>query len=219
MSRYYIFAGGRIDKYTVKRFMGRENKADYKIIAADSGLNKLHDMGIKPDILLGDFDSVDKEVLDLYLNDKSISLERFPSHKDFTDMELALEEALKREATDIVIFGAVGTRLDHVLGSIGALHTALAVGVRARIVDRKNVIELIGPGRYELKRDEMFGKYVSLLPYTKKAKGVTLKGFVYPLKDATMKRGSSLGVSNELKRQEASIEFEDGILIFIQSKD
>ena len=218
MSRFYIFAGGRTTLRTVRKVMA-DYDGKYKIIAADAGLNALHKLGIKPDILLGDFDSVDDEILDLYTGDKSIFLEQFPSHKDYTDMELAMDLALREYADDIVIFGATGTRMDHVLGSIGSLHTALKTGVRARIVDANNVIEMIGPGRYELKKSEMFGKYVSLLPYTKKVSGVTLKGFVYNLDDAKLKRGSSLGVSNEIEKDEASIEFSDGILIFIQSKD
>lgn len=219
MSRVYIFGGGSIEQNFVRKYMAEHGAAGSKIIAADGGLNVLHAMGIKPDIILGDYDSAKGEYLNAYENDGSIHFERFPAHKDYTDMELAVDMALQLGAKEILIFGATGTRLDHVIGNIFSLQKPMEQGIPAKLLDPTNVIQLLGPGRYELNASEAFGKYVSFLPYTDHVTGITLTGFLYPLQEHEMVKGTTLGISNEFAKEKASVSFRDGILIYIQSTD
>lgn len=219
MNSVYIFGGGSIDQDFVRNYMAEHNAGDFKIIAADAGLNTLHAMGIKPDVILGDFDSVKQEWLFDYKDDQSIHFERFPAHKDYTDMELAVDMAMQFRAEEILIFGATGTRLDHVIGNIFSLQRPMEQGISAKLVDAHNVIQLLGPGTYMLTASELSGKYVSFLPYTECVTGICLNGFSYPLHEYEMVKGTTLGISNELAADRACVSFREGILIFIQSAD
>ncbi|HCQ89985.1 MAG TPA: thiamine diphosphokinase, partial [Clostridium sp.] len=113
----------------------------YEIIAADSGANCLYKYRIIPKILLGDFDSIDKEVLN-YFKDKTEIL-TVPSEKDFTDTELALNMAIDLKAEDIVFLGCTGSRMDHFLGNLCVLYKALEKNIKASIVDENNSITMI----------------------------------------------------------------------------
>lgn len=219
MSSVYIFGGGSIDQSFVRTYMAAHGAGDFQIIAADAGLNALYDMGIKPDVILGDFDSVEQDRLSFYTADENIRFERFPAHKDYTDMELAVEAALELQAEEILIFGGTGSRLDHVIGNIFSLQKPMEQGVAAMLVDSHNVIRLLSAGTYTFEAAELFGKYVSFLPYTEHVTGISLDGFAYPLHDYDMVQGTTLGISNELTADSAHVRFREGILIFIQSRD
>lgn len=219
MNRFYIFGGGSIDREFVGKYMSGHAMAASKVIAADAGLNVLHAMGIKPDVILGDFDSVKQECLTAYTDDAGICFERFPVKKDYTDMELAVDTAIRLGAEEILIFGATGTRLDHVIGNISLLQRPMECGITAKLLDAHNVIRLLGAGTYELNASETFGKYVSFLPYTDRVAGISLTGFLYPLHEYEMVKGTTRGISNELAADRAYVSLREGILIFIQSMD
>lgn len=219
MNSIYIFGGGSIDPDFVRKYMAEHSAENFKIIAADAGLNTLHAMGMKPDVILGDFDSVKPEWLSDYQNDESIHFERFPAHKDYTDMELAVDMAIQLGAEEILIFGATGTRLDHVIGNIFSLQRPMEQGITAKLLDPHNVIQLLGPGAYTVNASELPGKYVSFLPYTECVTGISLTGFLYPLHEYEMVKGTTLGISNELASDQACVSFREGILVFIQSAD
>ncbi len=219
MSKAYIFGGGSIDPEFVKDYMAEHDAQEKTIIAADAGLNALYDLGIRPDIILGDFDSVNHACLNSYRKDEGIHFLSFPAHKDYTDMELAVESALELEPEEILIFGATGTRLDHVIGNIFSLQKPMEQGISAKLLDPCNVIQLLGPGSYQYNSRELFGKYISFLPYTEKVRGIFLSGLLYPLEDAEMVKGTTLGISNEAAGERVSISIREGILIFIQSRD
>ncbi len=219
MCKVFIFGGGSIDLDFAREYIKNNLKPEDKIIAADAGLNALYNLKIKPDIILGDFDSADSTYLDFYKKCEGISFKAFPPHKDYTDMELAVGTALEYEPREILIFGGTGTRLDHVIGNIFCLQMAMERGIRAKLIDSHNEICLLSPGSYEYRADELFGKYISFLPYTQKVSGLYLKGFLYPLTDYEMKQGTTLGISNEAISERVFISFKEGVLIFIQSKD
>ena len=194
-----------------------KNKYDC-MIAADSGMNFLHRNGIVPDVIAGDFDSVESESLEAFSTRDDIEILRLNPVKDDTDTEFVIREAIRRGATEITILGATGTRLDHVLANVYLLGIGLESGVSIQLVDKHNRIRMIKNG-IEIARDEQFGDFVSVLPVKGDAKGVTLEGMKYPLKDADVASFSSLGISNEIVENTAKILVREGTLLVIESSD
>ena len=134
------------------------------------------------------------------------------------DFESFTKAALAMDADEIHILGATGTRLDHVLGTIRVLGLALEKKVPCYLVDPNNRIRLADE-KTVLKKEEQYGTYVSILPFTTSLEGLTLKGFKYPLEDAVMEGYHALGVSNEIVEEEAVISMKDGVAIVIESRD
>ena len=169
-----IVTGGTIQSEFAARYI-EEREWDY-VVCADAGMKFCHEAGIIPDLILGDFDSVDQESYEYFKAVCSERMERFPSHKDETDTELALLRAIEIGADAVTMIGATGTRLDHVMGNIQMLKLALDRQVSCQIVDAHNRIRMV-QGEAALKKADQFGKYVSLLPFTPEVTGITLKGF------------------------------------------
>ena len=138
--------------------------------------------------------------------------------KDDTDTEFALRLAISMGAECITVLGGTGSRLDHVLGNIELLGIGLELGVEIELLDANNRIRMTDHGMV-LKKEEQFGKYVSLIPYTAQVEHLYLAGFKYPLADYCLKGFCSIGVSNEITEEQAEITFENGILIVIESRD
>lgn len=220
VKRCLIIAGGEWNQEFASCYMNRkyEGKKPELVIAADSGLHGLHRMGICPDILLGDYDSVSTEVLTQYEADERIIRMQYPEEKDYTDSHLAIMTAIEQGAAEICILGAVGTRMDHTLANVGLLKLCLEAGVKAELVDTHNRIRMMDQQLF-LQRQEQFGRYVSLLPFTERVTGITLQGFRYPLREADMELGISRGVSNEITEERAEIRIRTGLLLVIESKD
>ncbi|MFG6383020.1 MAG: thiamine diphosphokinase [Lachnospiraceae bacterium] len=144
---------------------------------------------------------------------------QFQPEKDETDTEIAIRTAIKQGCKTIHILGATtGNRIDHLLGNIHLLGIAMEHGVECLMLDAYNRIRMINKG-IVIKKEEQYGKYVSLLPFTSKVTGLTLTGFKYPLDCYTMECYHSLGVSNEITESQAMISFQDGVLLVIESRD
>ncbi len=186
------------------------------IIAVDSGLEILDKLNIKPDYIVGDFDSIDKSVFKKYENGEFKIIKLNPI-KDLTDTNEALNLAIEKGSDEIYVLGGIGSRIDHTIGNIHILKEALDKDVICRIIDEKNVVELNNK-KTVLDMDSNF-KYISLIPFTTKAIGVTLKGFKYEIENYDLEIGKSLGISNEQIEEKAEIDLKDGILIVIKAKD
>ena len=210
-----IITGGKINTDFALTFF--ENKEYDCVIAADRGLEVLDKLCIRPDYIIGDFDSLTSDVLDEYPADRIIKLN---PEKDFTDTEAAIRLAIEKGADSITITGATGSRIDHVLANISLLMITLEAGIPAYIIDENNKIRLIDK-TIELYKDDCFGENISLIPYTDEVSGVTLKGFYYPLKQKKFSRFNelSLGISNKVIADKCIIELEKGIMIVIESRD
>ena len=228
MNSYIIITGGRVDLQSLKGIMDRhmgdyseDHMDDSTVIAVDKGLEVCNKIGIVPDVVVGDFDSASSVVVGVYrkMADKkgSIKFIDLDTHKDFTDTHVALIYAMDNGATDIYIAGATGTRMDHTLANIGLLKECADRRVNAYIEDDHNVITMIA-GSATVDRIEGFD-YVSLIPYGGPVADVTLKGFEYNVEDFTFDIGDSRGVSNTISADSARIEFEDGYMIVIYSRD
>ena len=209
-----IVTGGKINKNFFKNHL-KTNKYDI-IIAVDKGLESIDELGIKPTYIVGDFDSINSEILKKYIN-SNIEIQKLIPQKDFTDTESALELAKKIGSKSINIIGGIGTRIDHTIANIHILKSALKNDIDIKIINENNEIKLIDKNT-EVIKDNKY-KYISLIPLTTEVTGLTLKGFKYELDNYTLKIGTSLGVSNEQIEDTATIELESGILILIKSRD
>lgn len=216
--RALLISGGHINAdYTVEYIKGK----DYDIIIAiDGGLKEAESLDIIPDIVVGDFDTIDSGTLNKYAGMKEVEVIRLNPEKDLTDTQSAIERALSLGADYIEIIGGTGTRLDHTIANIHTLQMMLGRCSEAVITNENNRIRII-EDKYVIKRQEQYGKYVSFLPLTEKVQGITLEGFKYPLKDYefNIKTTLSLGVSNEIIEDEATVSLKSGRLIMIESRD
>ena len=215
MIKTLIVSGGNLEKdFFYEIYL--KNKFDY-IIASDKGLEVLDKCNVKSNYIIGDFDSLNKEILKKYVNDDKIKIIKLNPEKDYTDTHMALKLAIEINSTNITIIGGVGTRIDHTLANIHILKEALENNIECEIEDNKNKIQLISR-KTILELDENY-RYISVIPLTTMARGVTLTGFKYPLLNATLEVGHSIGVSNEQIDKIAEINVEEGILILIKSRD
>lgn len=210
-----ILNGGRIDRDFALSLLRREGY-DY-LIAVDHGMEFAKAAELTPDEILGDFDSGDPSVK-AYFEKKQVPVQEFPPQKDAPDMALAMERALEIGSSEILVLGATGTRMDHVLGTIQALALAADARVPCCLVDPNNRIRM-AKSSLVIRKSEQYGKYVSLLPHGGCVEGLTLRGFFYPLTDYSMPADSFLGISNEITEEEAVISFHKGTLLVIESRD
>ena len=211
-----IISGGSIDVAFARAYI-RERQFDM-VISADSGMEFCREAELLPDLILGDFDSASPQTLAFFKKECPERIETFPARKDWTDTELAIIKALDAGAGKITVLGGTGTRLDHVLGNIHLLKKALDAGAECVLADAHNRIRMTA-GTLKLNKKEQFGKYVSLVPFTSQITGLTLRGFAYNVDNVTLTAGTSLGISNEIQAEEAVIDFQEGILLVMESRD
>jgi thiamine pyrophosphokinase len=139
----------------------------------------------------------------------------YPSEKNETDTELAVEYALSSGEKHIMLLGATGTRLDHTIANLGLLMVIAQRGGTGEIINEHNKAFLITDKAVVKGK----GSQVSLLPYCGDVKGVTLKGFEYPLTDFTLEMGSTRGISNVLREETGEISIREGILLAVLARD
>lgn len=212
--RTLIITGGRFDEEFAVSFL-KENKYDY-IIAVDYGLTYAEKLGLFPDMIVGDFDTKGIECLKDY-EKRGCIVQKFNPEKDDTDTEIAVREAVKRNCDMDILFGT-GGRIDHLLANIHNMLIALYAGLNARLIDKGNIVYLKNKS-FIIHSHELIGKYISFIPFSGDVKGIVLKGFKYPLNGYTLHPGASRCVSNELIEDEGSVEFNDGCMIVINSRD
>ena len=204
--RCVIVGGAEIRNYGMIRESLRE--ADY-LIFCDSGLRHMEQLQVKPDLIVGDFDSHENPHLDV----ETIVL---PCEKDDTDTVYAVKEAVKRGFDQFLLIGSVGGRLDHTLGNVSILLYLDSLGLRGSILDDYSEMEIVSKKPVSIDDSCSF---FSLLNITGCAKGVTVTGAKYPLKDAEITCEYQYGVSNEvLPGQTAAISVENGKLLLIKVK-
>lgn len=216
-----IIAGGVVDIEFVREYLA--NMTIDTIVCADSGLDAAYRLGLPVHYAMGDFDSVSKVALQHYKEQKEPVQTKFvsyPPEKDATDSHIVLDWTVEQLPTEITILGATGRRLDHFLANVNILTKPLAYGITANIVDRHNKIYLIDHSTV-IHKEDMFGKYISFIPFTEEVSAVYMRGFKYELDGQNLTIGDSLGVSNEMGegKDAALIEFGDGVLIVVESKD
>jgi thiamine pyrophosphokinase len=168
--------------------------------------------------MVGDFDTASEELVKRYKVYNNISVIDLKPEKDETDMESAIDYTIRMGYNKVVLLAAMGGRFDHTLANLHMLYRLLQHGIQGRMVDEFNCIYLL-QSSYTLKKNKLYGKYVSLLPFTSEVKDLTLEGFKYPLENYCLRAGMSIGVSNEAVESECNITFQEGILIVVEAQD
>lgn len=189
---------------------------DDLVFALDGGLVFCVENGIKPDYIMGDFDSLPKEKAGLLTEYPADRIIRLPKEKDDTDMLAAIKFAIEKGVTDFVLYGGLGGRLSHTIANIQCLQYLKERGCRGVLFGKETKVILI--------KDEsiIFPKtdsgYLSVFAYSKKAEGVTLRGLKYELEDAQLTDAFPLGVSNEFVGKESVVCVRDGSLLLVVDK-
>ena len=201
-NRCVIIAGAPV-------FAGFDRQGGDYIIAADSGYTHALAAGIRPDLLIGDFDSLTGTI------DETIKTIKAPVVKDDTDTMLAVKYALAKGYRDFLLLGATGGRLDHQMANVAVCAYIAEQGGICEMRDSANSIFAIKNSKILLDKKE--GWSVSVFSYTDQSEGVSLTGLKYPLNNATLTSTFPIGVSNKFADEKASVEVKDGIVVIVLS--
>ena len=175
------------------------------VIAADGGVRHADALGIRPDIILGDFDS---------LGYAPEGAERYPVEKDDTDAMLAAKRGLQEGCREFLFYGSLdGPRLDHTLANLQMLRFLADRGATGRLLGLRQQVTLLRNGKLTLPPREKGD--ISLFAFGGEARGVTIKGLKYELEDGTLTPSFPLGVSNSFLGKSAEISVEDGDILVI----
>jgi thiamine pyrophosphokinase len=184
------------------------------LIAADGGANWLASLGRRPHRVVGDFDSVEPDLVG-DLDRAGVELERHPTGKDASDLELSLAAAAATGADEMVVLGALGGELDHLAANLLLLGSELAAGRRTSLVhDRTTARMMSGPSRLEIAAPA--GTRVSLLAVGSPAEGVTTRGLRWALEGDRLESGSSRGLANVVTESPAGVSLATGQLLVIE---
>ena len=189
------------------------------LIAVDNGLQRILKLGLTPDLILGDFDSLEEGAMagcaDLEaLRRLSPEVLRLPVEKDDTDSVYAAREAVRRGFGDFLLIGAAGGRLDHTLGNLSLLLWLESQGKKALLADDFSEMEIVSSR--EVRIPDSFS-YFSLLNISGLARGIRISGAKYPLSDAEIRCDYQYGISNEvLPGETAVVSLREGRLLLIK---
>lgn len=182
------------------------------VIGADSGVDHAQALDRRVDVAIGDFDSVTADGL-VRAEHEGARIERHPTDKDATDLALALDAAVAEGTSRVTVVGGHGGRLDHLLGNLALLAAPAYATIEldawmgtAHVVVVRDGAGIAGPP----------GSIVSLLAMHGPARGVTTRGLRYPLADAVLEPGSTLGLSNEVTAADAAVAVTGGVLLAIR---
>ncbi len=208
MKRAIIFANGRMD--APPPILNDIHDSDL-IIAADGGTHHCKSYGITPNVIIGDLDSLNSTDLSAY-RQAGVEILQYPSHKDETDLELALQLTLKHEVTQVYIIGALGARWDMTIANVLLPAHSNFSQLSIHLVDGSQELVILR-GKGQLKINGKPGYSISLIPIAGDVLGITTHGLEYPLNNETLYFGTARGVSNVFITDIAEVIITDGILL------
>jgi thiamine pyrophosphokinase len=190
------------------------------VVAADGGVRNALAVGLRPDLAVGDADSIGPAEL-RHLDELGIPFRRVAADKDESDLELAVRDAVARGADEVVIVGALdGERIEHTIANAWLLALPELRRVDAALVDDRSTIRLLSAAgairRLEIRGER--GDLVSLFPFGGAADGVTTRGLRFPLDEERLELGPSRGLSNELTGNTASVSVRAGSVLVIHTR-
>ena len=221
MVKVIAFCTRYVDVSQLEILKEAQKSPDIKVVGVDRGAHYLANKGYAMDLAVGDFDSVSEEEFE-QLKTNSQEMIILPCEKDETDSEAALDAIMKRwpDAESYFLYGALGGRLDHSLNNLWLVLQERFWSIRGRLhlIDGKNVVSFLEPGHHELVAREGM-TYFSLISFGA-VKGVNLSQCKYTLKNFSSDFPRSF-ISNEFLPEflHSVVDFEEGLFIFIQSKD
>ncbi len=208
MKRVIIFANGRMG--TPPSVLAELQNTDL-VIAVDGGTHLCISLGITPQLIIGDFDSL--EPLDVaHYQSLGVETIQYPTHKDDTDLELALTWASEHDADQVYIIGGLGARPDMTFSNVMLAAHSKFSHLSIRFVDGKQTLAIVR-GKTQFTIDDREGDLLSLIPISGDVHGITTYGLEYPLSNETLFFGSSRGVSNVVLDAHAWVSIENGILL------
>ncbi|MCR5585011.1 MAG: thiamine diphosphokinase [Lachnospiraceae bacterium] len=201
--RCLIISGGDFDS------LCKKEEGDF-VIACDKGYEYAEKLGLKPDLVIADFDSFDGKVAG------DVPVKQYPCEKDDTDTMAAVKHAVDNGFSEVVICCALGGRPDHALANVQSCVFAAERGLKASIVGTDDEMIVLKNRKIVLKRREGFS--LSVLGISNKSEGVDILGTKYEVRDGVIENSFPLGVSNEWKADEARISVKNGTLLVIMSR-
>lgn len=217
MPRAVIFANGQLPDIESARALLRD---DDHLIAADGGANHLMRMGILPEIVIGDLDSIDEEKM-YELTAAEVGIEQYPEDKDETDIELALRYAIDLRPSNILIVGALGGRLDHMLANLSLLTDPALSALDIRLDDGVEEVffcRAIAPNGGQAEVHGRSEDTVSLIPWNGPVEGVTTEGLQWPLYGEMLYPHKSRGISNVMLADTATVVIQSGLLLVVHRR-
>jgi thiamine pyrophosphokinase len=187
---------GLIDKYTY-------------IIGCDGGTEHIRSMRYKPNLILGDLDSISEETMKAY---SQIELICFNADKDYTDSELSIDHAMSLGIKEIIIVGMLGDRIDHVLGNLFLFAKQKYKNLNLKAIDKNQEVYVV---RSHAVIEGRIGDTVSLMPLAGVAVITECTGVRYDLSKATMSQQCNSGVSNVFTANRALITISRGLLLVV----
>jgi thiamine pyrophosphokinase len=209
--RAVIFVNGTITDYVT---LARWLHADDFLIGADGGIAHCLALGRRPAVIVGDLDSADPQEV-ARLATMGVQIERHPPAKNETDLELALECAQRHGADEVLLLGALGSRLDQTLGNL--LILAQREWPFVLLIGEGDQLAQVMRGGEVLQVRAPLGGTVSAIPLSATVTGITYTGLEYPLIDATLHLGSTRGMSNVVAALPATIQISQGLLLVVQT--
>ena len=176
------------------------------LLAADGGLTHLERRGLTPHLIVGDFDSLGRVP-------EGNNIIRHPVEKDDTDTMLAIKTGLERGYRDFLLYGCLGGRLDHAYANLQALTFLARRGASGWLLGEGLAVTAIRNGRLDFAPEHE--GVISVFCPDGEARGVTLTGLHYPLRNAVLTSAFPLGVSNRFTGEAASVSVEDGTLLIM----
>lgn len=211
MGRFLIFVNGILPH---REAALRLLRPDDFLLAADGGARLAWQLGVRPQVVIGDLDSLDDDLRN-HLTATGTQFLVYPREKDETDLELALQYALGRGAISIVIIGALGGRLDQTLANLSLLTDPRLADLDVRLDDG------VEEAFFVRKRGEVHGRpgeIVSLLPWGAPVTGIRTQGLRWSLQGETLYPERTRGVSNELLAEMAYLEVKSGLLLVVHRR-
>ncbi len=211
MRRIVIFANGELPDAARARALIRP---DDVIVCADGGRRHALSLGLKPNVVIGDLDSID-EPDRAEMQNAGVQLIRYPRDKNETDLELALQYALEQKPSAVVIIGALGKRLDQALGNIAMLTRADLATQNIRLDDG---LEEAWFCRSRSEIEGGPGEVVSLIAWGAPVEGVSTEGLKWPLRSEMLYPEKTRGISNEMLKPVAEVSVRAGLLLIIHRR-
>jgi thiamine pyrophosphokinase len=211
LTRILIFANGHLPDLDAARTLLH---ADDFIIAADGGTHNVLTLGLTPNLIVGDLDSI-SDVERRKMKESGVEMIQFPRDKNETDLELAIQHAAEMQPGQVIIVGGLGGRLDQTLGNIALLSDARRPTLDLRLDDG---IEETFFCRDQAEVHGRSGELVSLIPWGVPVEGVRTDGLRWPLSDETLYPDKTRGISNELLGETATVQIRSGLLLIVHRR-
>jgi thiamine pyrophosphokinase len=210
MSRIVIFANGILEN---PAFLLKRLQPGDRIFCADGGTYHALALGLSPEMIVGDLDSLTAETI-AQMEATEVTFRRYSENKDQTDLELALDIAVAERPEEILLVTALGGRLDQALANILLLTQPKYGSVKLSLLDGlQSAIVLRDYSQLTIEGEP--GDILSLVPLTPQVTGVNFSGVGWPLAQATLRLGSTWSISNVLKERQARVEIDEGMVLLV----